>query len=229
MRTAIVSGGSSGIGAAICKRFLDEAWQVVSLSRRKPALSDVRHVEIDLAEPLWPADLLENIVASQDNGQFALIHNAAEFRHDQAFRVDEAYLQRAFNLMVLAPARLNQLIAPCMGRGSAILYIGSTLSEIAVPQAFSYVAIKHATIGMMRATQQDFSGGDVHSCCICPGVTATPMVLANTAINVSFLRDRVSFGRLVAPEEIAALVHFCAVSPALNGAVLHANLGQINR
>ncbi|MGQ5524297.1 SDR family NAD(P)-dependent oxidoreductase [Chitinimonas sp. PSY-7] len=228
MRTAIVTGGSSGIGAAICKRFLDEGWRVASISRRPPTLTDVHHIAIDLAQPDWPTSQLESYLDNHA-GSVALVHNAASFQHDKADAVDAAYLATAFQLMVASPAKLNQLLAPRLVAGSSILYLGSTLSDIAVPGAFSYIALKHAAVGMMRATQQDFSGRGVHSCCICPGVTATPMVLANTAIDDTFLRERVSFGRLVAPTEIADLVHVCATSPSLNGAVLHANLGQINR
>ncbi|PHV13232.1 SDR family NAD(P)-dependent oxidoreductase [Chitinimonas sp. BJB300] len=228
MRTAIVTGGSSGIGAAICQRFLDEGWRVISVSRRHPELAGVHHVAIDLAQPDWCASRLETCLGDH-SGPLTLVHNAAAFSHDKADAVDAAYLESAFRLMVASPAKLNQLLAPRLVPDSSILYLGSTLADIAVPGAFSYSALKHATIGMMRATQQDFSGRSVHSCCICPGVTATPMVVANTAIDETFLRERVSFGRLVEPTEIASLAYFCAVSPSLNGAVLHANLGQINR
>jgi 3-oxoacyl-[acyl-carrier protein] reductase len=81
---------------------------------------------------------------------------------------------------------------------------------------------------LMRATQQDFSGRLVHTCYVCPGVTATPMVSDNKSINNKFLQDRVSFGRLVDPDEIAKFIYYCSSTPIVNGSVLHANLGQIN-
>lgn len=227
MKTAIVSGGSSGIGAALCARLQQQGWHVVSLSRRAPALAGVEHVAIDLAAPAWPEPALARLQA-QAGGPLALVHNAGAFAHDSAANMDEDYLAHAFRLMVMAPARLNKLLAPMLLPGSSIVYVGSTLSAIAVPHACSYTLLKHAVVGMMRATQQDFSGRGVHSCCICPGFTATPMLQDNKSMDQSLLARRVSFGRLLAAGEVAALVQVCIQSPALNGAVLHANLGQIN-
>lgn len=228
MRTVIITGGSSGIGEEICARYLQNNWKVICLSRRHPAQSDVLHIEIDLTAVVWPIYMIQQEL-EKITGPITLVHNAACFEHDSAFNFNEDYLCEAFRLMILAPARLNKLVAPYMEFGSSIVYVGSTLSEMAVPHAFSYVSLKHATVGMMKASQQDFSKLGVHSCCICPGLTATPMVLKNKAVNDQFLRERVSLGRLVSPSEIAELVMICANNPALNGAVLHANLGQINR
>ena len=232
MNIAIVTGGSSGIGAAICTTFVEQGWRVLCISRRRPKLDNVDYIALDLAASFDDvstiSSTLDDYLAGHE-GKVTLIHNAGEFCHDRADAVDVAYMTRAFQLMVGTPACLNKLLAPHLTAGSSIIYIGSTLSEMAVPGAFSYITLKHALIGMMRATQQDLGAAGVHSCCICPGVTATSMVAGNQAINDAFLSERVSFGRLIAPKEIANFAYFCAISPVINGAVLHSNLGQINR
>ena len=81
----------------------------------------------------------------------------------------------------------------------------------------------------MRATAQDFFGQQIHTACVCPGFTDTemlrPVLDANPELRAAVLK-MVSFGRLIDPEEIADVVTFAAKTPAINGAVLHANLGQ---
>jgi len=84
-------------------------------------------------------------------------------------------------------------------------------------------------IGLMRATCQDLAGSGVHTACICPGFTDTEMLRAHVGDAVEAITGMVTAGRLLKPEEIAELIRVCADSPALNGAVLHANLGQIER
>jgi NAD(P)-dependent dehydrogenase (short-subunit alcohol dehydrogenase family) len=224
---AIVTGGSSGIGESVCGAFVRNGWQVVSLSRTRGCIGEVEYIEADLLKSDALLEISAN-VANRNRHRISLVHNAGQFLHDSACSVDEEYLDRAFKLMITAPARLNKLLDPYFSAGSSIIYVGSTLSEMAVSGAFTYSTMKHAVVGMMRATQQDFSGRLVHTCCVCPGVTATPMVSDNKAINNKFLQDRVSFGRLIDPDEIAKFIYYCSSTPIVNGSVLHANLGQIN-
>lgn len=93
---------------------------------------------------------------------------------------------------------------------------------------FEYQASKHAVVGLLRATVQDLFGSRIHAACVCPGFTNTPMLegpLSDPQVRAA-IEGMVSFNRLVEPDEIARLISFVAENPALNGAVLHANLGQ---
>jgi 3-oxoacyl-[acyl-carrier protein] reductase len=125
---------------------------------------------------------------------------------------------------------LNQLYFPLMKPGSSVIYIGSTLSEKAVGKTASYVTTKHAVAGLMKATCQDLIHTGIHTCCICPGFTHTEMLQAridhDPAI-LAFATSKQVLGRLVEPQEIADVVWFCALHPVMNGAMVHANLGQV--
>jgi NAD(P)-dependent dehydrogenase (short-subunit alcohol dehydrogenase family) len=117
-----------------------------------------------------------------------------------------------------------------MKAGSAVIYVGSTLGEKAVAGAASYVTSKHATIGLMRATCQDLAGRGVHTACVCPGFTDTEMLRAHVGDEgATAVAAFSAFGRLITPEEIAETVVWAATHPVVNGAVLHANLGQVER
>ena len=116
-----------------------------------------------------------------------------------------------------------------MPQRSSVLYIGSTLSEKAVPDSFSYVVSKHAQLGMMRATCQDLMGRGIHTALICPGFTDTEMLRTHLGSNPEVeqaIAGMNSFNRLIDPGEIAELIRWAHHNPVINGAVLHANLGQ---
>ena len=119
-------------------------------------------------------------------------------------------------------------IIPYMKKGSSILYVGSTLSEKAVPQMSSYVMSKHAMIGLMRSTCQDLFGRFIHTACICPGATETEMLVEYVQGNqdaLNAMASTLSENRLITSNEIAEALFFCANNSVINGSVIHANLG----
>ena len=117
-----------------------------------------------------------------------------------------------------------------MPSGSSIIYLGSTLSEKAVPGTASYVTSKHAVVGLMRSTCQDLAGTGIHTACICPGFTDTEMLRDNIGDDPEVLEaiaGMQTYNRLVEPEEIAQAIFSVSQQPVFNGAVLHTNLGQV--
>jgi NAD(P)-dependent dehydrogenase (short-subunit alcohol dehydrogenase family) len=111
--------------------------------------------------------------------------------------------------------------------GSSIIYIGSTLSLKAIANMSAYATSKHALIGLMRSTCQDLAGQGIHTACVCPGFTDTEMLKSYSGDVVEQLKQRSTQGRLVAPQEIAEAVYFCATNSVVNGTVLQAESGLI--
>lgn len=227
MKTAVVTGASTGIGAATAAAFKAAGWFVVGVSRRGNANVDV-DVRADLCRAGYEDDLVD-VAARVAAGVVCVVHNAGRLIKDNALDVDSAELRRVFELNVVVPTVLNRLLAPKMQPGSSILYVGSTLSERAVANTASYVTTKHAVVGLMRATCQDAAPRGIHTACICPGFVDTEMLRAHVGDGVGGLGARSGHARLVRPDEIAALLVSCADQPVIDGAVIHANLGQIER
>ena len=233
MNHLIVTGASSGIGRAIAARFLADGYQVLSLSRRPCPEAGVENLACDLAEP----DAVERIagaLAARLAGadRICLVHNASAMRPSRIDALDASDLRALLELNLVAPASLNRIAIPHMAAGSSILYIGSTLAEKAVPGVAGYVIAKHGLAGMMRATCQDLAGRGIHTCMICPGFTDTEQLRALIGDNAATLDAIVglsAFNRLIEPREIADAVAFAAHAPVLNGALIHANLGQRER
>lgn len=231
MKCLVVTGASAGIGAATARRFLDADYRSINLSRRECPVAGVIHVPCDLADPDFVSrseTALRPLLAESDT--LVLVHNAARLDHDSATATDSAALRRVLEVNVVAANSLNALCLPYMQAGSAIVYVGSTLSEKAVPGAFSYVTSKHAVVGMMRATCQDLAGTAIHTACVCPGFTDTGMMRDHVpADDMARVRAMSAFQRLIEPAEIAETIFWAATHPVINGAVLHANLGQVDR
>ena len=230
MKAAVVTGASAGIGLATAERFLGHGYTVVNLSRRPCPLAEVVHIRCDLATDFAEriADRLSTILDGAD--AIALVHNASRLANDTATGAESADLRTVLDINVVAIHTLNRLCVPYMGAGSCVLFVGSTLSEKAVPGSFSYVVSKHAQIGMMRACCQDFAGTGIHTACVCPGFTDTEMLRDHVPDDaMEAVRGMSAFNRLIEPAEIADTLLWAAQSPVINGSVIHANLGQIER
>jgi 3-oxoacyl-[acyl-carrier protein] reductase len=233
MKTLVVTGGSTGIGAATAQAFVAHGWQVLSLARRACPVKGVVNVAVDFAVDGWEQVVERDAVANVQPGVVCLVHNAALLEKDNAFSVSAQRLRHVLELNVVVPAVLNGLFRPRMKAGSSVLYVGSTLSEKAVANTASYVTSKHALVGLMRATCQDAIGTGIHTACICPGFVDTEMLRAHIGAAgdvdhvLRSLQAMSSHGRLIKPEEIAQLLLSCAQQPVIDGAVIHANLGQV--
>ncbi|MFT4517880.1 MAG: 3-oxoacyl-[acyl-carrier protein] reductase [Halioglobus sp.] len=230
MKAAIITGASVGIGSATAKAFLDAGFAVFNLARRECPVEGVTSLRCDLTDDssiTAACNTLENAIA--DCVEVALVHNAAQMQKDSVSDCYSASLRAVMETNVIAINSLNQYLLPQMPGTSSLLYIGSTLSEKAVPGSFSYVISKHAQLGMMRASCQDLMGSGIHTAMICPGFTDTEMLRTHLgqdpAAEAAIARMN-SFNRLIEPEEIAEFVLWAHHNPVINGAVLHANLGQ---
>ena len=225
----IITGGSSGIGFAAAKLFQENGFNIINISRSKINLDDAVHIEVDLSISNWQESLesiFQETLSSAD--QICLVHNASKMQSDNVESTDPDSLREVLEVNLVGPSILNKITIPYMKKGSSILYVGSTLSEKAVPQMSSYVMTKHGMIGLMRSTCQDLFGRFIHTACICPGATETEMLVEYVQGNQEALKimaSTLSENRLISVEEIASTIFFCANNSVINGSVIHANLG----
>ncbi len=230
MKVAIITGASVGIGCATAQAFLDEGFAVFNLARRECPIEAVTNLACDLTSQdaiERCIDALETTLAQST--EVALVHNASQMRKDSANDCASDSLEQVLATNVIAINSLNQRLLPLMPASSSVLYVGSTLAEKAVANSFSYVVSKHAQLGMMRASCQDLMGSGIHTAMICPGFTDTEMLrthLGNDPAVAEAIAGMNSFARFIEPEEIAELIRWAHHNPVINGAVLHANLGQ---
>ena len=231
MQCLVITGASSGIGYATAETFRGDGYRVINLSRSVCDIDGVLNLSGDLSDPSFLPLISESLAAAvADADSLCLVHNAARLGHDTIQNIETDALRQIYEINLVAPTILNRLLLPHMTDGSSILYVGSTLGEKAVPGSFSYVVSKHASIGMMRASCQDLAGTGIHTACINPGFTDTEMLRDHIPNEVMpDIAQMSTFGRLIEPAEIGKTLLFAAQNPVINGSVINANLGQIER
>jgi len=230
---AVITGASRGIGKAAAQLFLDKGYRVLNLSRSASGLSGVVDVTIDMSKSDFVAQHADEILqAVGESEELVLVHNAATLLKDSINEMDSQSFRDVLELNLVAPAALTRLLIPRMNAGSSIIYIASTLGTKAVSNSCSYVTSKHALIGLMKSTCQDLVGSGIHTLAICPGFTDTEMLRSHIGTDPAVEADiasTVAMGRLALPAEIAKTILFGAQNQVLNGAIIDANLGQIER
>lgn len=200
-RHAVVSGASSGIGAAIVARLLAEGWRVTGLSRGVPAVDHpgFAHRAIDLAEtaaiPAAVADLAPD----------ALVHAAGIMRGAPLGALDPAVGRALLRLHVEAAEALANATLPRMREGGRILLVGSRAAGGGAGRS-QYAASKAALVGMARSWAAELAPRGITVNVIAPGATDTPMLRDPARAGIAPKLPPI--GRLVRPEEVAALAAF---------------------
>ena len=230
-RVVIITGASRGIGYNTALKFHDRGWDVINLARTACKHPFVKNIQVDLSHITWPQKIgseLRSMLTNYHN--ICIVHNAAILQKDSIYTLEANRFAQVLQLNVIAPQQLNQLLLPLMPKASAIIYVASTLATIGVPSTASYIASKHALLGLMRATLHDLADSGIHTVCICPGCTDTEMLHTHAQHDPAAIAAKArlaAFNRLVQPEEIADTIYFASTQPVLNGSVIHANLGQL--
>ncbi|MBY0378254.1 MAG: SDR family oxidoreductase [Gammaproteobacteria bacterium] len=228
----IITGASKGIGKETANLFSKNHFEVFNLSRTACDNPKVHNILLDLVsadDKTIQHKLLSHL---PQQGRIILVHNASVCYNDTIETFNLKDWQATLRLNVTIPALLSQWLLPHMSPQSAIVFVGSTLSEKAVGNTCSYTVSKHAIAGLMRSLCQDLAGRFIHTCCVCPGITDTEMFRGRVGTNTTLLAQLAqvqSDGRLLNPDEIAEAIFMAATHPVFNGAVLHANGGQIER
>jgi NAD(P)-dependent dehydrogenase (short-subunit alcohol dehydrogenase family) len=201
-RTAVVTGVSSGIGQAIARRLLEDGWEVVGLSRTRPApdvLPGVDWRTVDLAH----GDVAR--VVADLTQVHALVH-AAGFQESGPLReLDPAATDRMHAVHVGAAVRLASSLEGRLADGGRILLIGSRTADGAWGKS-QYAATKAALRALGRSWAMELASRGVTVNVLEPGPTATAMTTdprrAGTPPRTPPL------GRLVRAEEVASYASF---------------------
>jgi NAD(P)-dependent dehydrogenase (short-subunit alcohol dehydrogenase family) len=200
-RRALVTGASSGIGAAIAQRLLREGWTVAGISRSRPEFEHDRFTFV-------PADLAEGYVEIALDGVGpvdALVHAAGVLRVGP-LEQDMADDARAmWRLHVEATSELVRWAVPAMPTGGRVVLIGSRVADGAAGRS-QYAATKAAMVGLARSWAAELAPRGITVNVVAPGATDTPM-LRDPARSTSAPKLP-PLGRFVQPEEVAGLVAF---------------------
>jgi NADP-dependent 3-hydroxy acid dehydrogenase YdfG len=177
---AVVTGASSGIGAATVRRLRAEGWDVLAVARREDRLRDLAGAtgcDVLVADVTDAADVARLAEAATSGGPVhALVNNAGgAVGADTVEAGDPADWQAMFDVNVLGTLRVTQALLPALrasGRGD-VLVMSSTAADVVYPGGGGYVAAKHAEGVIARTLRLELVGEPVRVIEIAPGMVAT--------------------------------------------------------
>jgi 3-hydroxybutyrate dehydrogenase len=224
-RTALVTGGASGIGAACARELASRGATVTVADIDEVGAKDLAQ---DISGRAWPVDLLD--VASLEDLQLEtdiLVNNAGVQSINSIVDFAPERFRTLLTLMVEAPFLLIRAALPHMyqHKFGRVINISSVHGIRASEYKVAYVTAKHALEGLSKVTALEGGPDGVTSNCVNPGYVRTPLVtkqIADQARTHGIPEDQVvaeillkesAIKRLVEPEEVASLVGWLA-SPA---------------
>jgi len=235
-RIALVTGGGTGIGAAIAKRFVDAGAQVVIAGRDAARLSraaeaiGARAVAADVSDEASVAGLFEQLDAS-GGGPDILVNNAGITGPvARAADMDIAAWDDTMAINVRGTLLCIKYAVPRMRArgGGSIINMSSLMGLRGTPMRSAYTASKHAVIGITDAVSQEVGVDRIRVNALCPGAVNGDLmqrVIASRAkaegrapediIRANYT-DKASLRRWIEPEEVAEAALFLA-SPASAG------------
>jgi NAD(P)-dependent dehydrogenase (short-subunit alcohol dehydrogenase family) len=209
---ALVTGGSAGIGAAICEDLLDDGYFVLNLSRRNPD-SDRRNrhdVQIDLADVEATKKKVAELAAQYDIT--SVVHNAGVIRPALIEDVDLEDVQYVTNLHVMASITLMQASLEAMKKAKfgRFVIIGSR-AMLGLETRTGYSATKAAQIGLVRTWALELGKHGITVNAIAPGPIVTDMftdVVPEDSDKAEKIAQSIPVKRLGRPGDVSRAVTF---------------------
>jgi 3-hydroxybutyrate dehydrogenase len=229
---AVVTGGGSGIGAAVAKRLLAGGWRVTLMGRslerlqaQQAALGDVAIQACDVSDE---ASVTAAFAAVGEVD--LLVNNAGQVETAPLHKTSLELWQRLLNVNLTGSFLCSRAVLPGMlaRKDGRIVNVASTAALKGYAYVAAYCAAKHGVLGLTRAMALEVAAKGVTVNAVCPGYTETDIVanavdtiVAKTGRTASQARAELAKanpqGRLIQPEEVADTVAWLAASPGVNG------------
>jgi 3-oxoacyl-[acyl-carrier protein] reductase len=225
---AIVTGGSGGIGAAICRRMIEAGYDVASIDRRKPDLSHaaLHAVEADLTDARATAEVAASLAKQYAIG--TVIHNAGMIRPSLLPDVRQQDLNDLTQLHLGAAILLVQAVLPGMReRKYGRIVLISSRAALGLPTRTVYSATKAGMIGMARTWALELAPSGITVNVVAPGpIEDTEMfsqVVQPGSERAAALANAIPVRRLGRSDDVARAVMFFAApeSSFITGQVLY--------
>lgn len=219
-KTAVITGGATGIGLAAAKRFVEEGAFVFIFGRRQEALDEAvadlganaRAVKGSVSDEA-DLDRLYAAVKAERGNLDIVFANAGTGSPLPLGEITAKHIDETFETNVKGTIFTVQKALPLMGKGGSIVLTGSSAGTTGAPAFTAYSASKAAVRNLAKTWAEDLKGTGIRVNVLSPGATATE--LAREALGEE---GQKAYGamtplqRMADPEEIAAAAAFLASS-----------------
>jgi meso-butanediol dehydrogenase / (S,S)-butanediol dehydrogenase / diacetyl reductase len=232
-KTAIITGGGSGIGLATARAFCKEGAKVILFGRRKENLVSAANelgdsVLIVQGDMTHNDDLDQLINKSLNNfkGIDILVNSAGLFNGAPLHEISDSQWDEMMDINIRSVFQLTRRVLPIMmaQKSGSIVHISSILGLIAVPQVAAYNVSKGALNQFSRSIAVEYGSYGIRSNAICPGLIETDMTadLMKDAALMQEWSKEYPIGRFGKPEDVASACLFLASdeSSFITGTVL---------
>ena len=222
-KTAVITGGASGIGLAAAKRFVDDGAFVYIFGRRQDALDtaladlgqNARGVRGDITDPA-DLDRLFEAVKDGKGGIDVLLANAGVGEFAPLGEITPEHYAWTFDINVKGTLFTVQKALPLLKSGASVILTGSTVGVMGTEAMSVYSASKAAVRNFARSWALDLKGTGIRVNVLSPGATETEKlkdIFESTGMEdaiVAGFRENTPLGRLGDPAETAAVAAFLA-------------------
>jgi meso-butanediol dehydrogenase / (S,S)-butanediol dehydrogenase / diacetyl reductase len=243
-KVAIVTGGGTGIGAAVARRFAQEGARVGVMGRRRDVLDQVAGeiggvaIDGDAGVTVDVRRAIDSVVEGYGGLDIALASAGGHGTGSVLDTDDASWAESVHSNLTTAFVLVREALPHVIERHGSIVLISSLAGHFAGPEVAGYTATKHGLIGLARSVARDYGRQGVRANVVSPGWVRTPMAdeeMDSLAERLGLSREEayatvtseVPLRRPATPDEIASICLFLASdeSAVMNGAVLMADGG----
>lgn len=240
-RTAIVTGGSRGIGAAVARRLAKDGFSVVvnytgNAAEAESVVGDIKQgggnalsIQADVSDPAAMRRMFDQAAAAS-GGVDVLVNNAGIMQLAKISDADDGFFDRHIAINLKGVFNGMREAAKRLRSGGRIISFSSSVVGLYQPTYGVYAATKGGVEAMTHVLANELRGRNITVNAVAPGPTATDLFLKGKPKEViDHLAKLAPLERLGEPRDIAAVVAFLASPDGawINGQVLRANGGII--
>ena len=209
-KVAVITGGTTGIGLAAAKLFVEEGAYVFITGRRQKELDEavaaighnVTGVRGDVSK-LADLDRLYETIDAEGRRIDVVFANAGLGEFAALGSITEDHFDRLFNINVKGALFTVQKALPLLNDGGSIILMGSVASVKGTPAFWVYGATKAAIRNFVRAWTIELKDRRIRSNVLSPGPTETPLIDHQPPEAIARMVSSIPMGRMGSPEEIA--------------------------